>query len=50
MIVENGVFKGLVAEWLTVKGKHRVIVRIEALSDIIEVNIPVSYIKKYNCY
>jgi len=46
IIVEKGVFKGLVAECLTVKGKHRVIVRIEALSDIIEVNIPVSHIKK----
>ena len=48
VIVEKGVFKGLVAECLTVKGKHRVIVRIEALSDIIEVNIPVSHIKRIN--
>ena len=46
VIVEKGVFKGLVAECLMIKGKYRVIVRIEALGNLIEVNVPLSYIKK----
>ena len=46
IIVEKGVFKGLVAECIKFKGKHRIIVRIEALGDMIEVNIPLSYVKK----
>lgn len=48
IIVEKGVFKGLIAECCEFKGKHRVIVRIEALGDIIEVNIPMSHLKKIN--
>ncbi len=44
--VEKGVFKGLNAECIKFNGKHRIIVRIEALGDIIEVNIPLSYVKK----
>ena len=46
VIVEKGVFSGLVAECIKFNGKHRLIVRIEALANIIEVNIPLSYIKK----
>ena len=46
IIVEKGVFKGLIAECYELKGKHRVIVRIEALGDLIEVNIPLSHIRK----
>ena len=46
IIVEKGVFKGLIAECIKLNGKHRVIVRIEALGDIIQVNIPLSYVKK----
>ena len=46
IIVEKGVFKGLIAECCELKGKHRVIVRIEALGDLIEVNIPLSHIRK----
>ena len=46
IIVEKGVFKGLIAECIELNGKHRVIVRIDALGDLIEVNIPLSYIKK----
>ena len=48
IIVEKGVFKGLIAECSELNGKHRVIVRIEALGDLIEVNIPLSHIKKNN--
>ena len=46
VIVEKGVFNGLVAECIKFNGKHRLIVRIEALANIIEVNIPLSYVKK----
>ncbi len=46
IIVEKGVFKGLIAECIQLNGKHRVIVRIEGIENIIEVNIPLSYIKK----
>ena len=46
IIVENGVFKGLIAECIELNGKHRIIVRIDALGDLIEVNIPLSYVKK----
>ena len=46
IVVKNGVFKGLIAECIEFNGKHRVIVRIEALGDLIEVNIPLSYVKK----
>ncbi len=46
IIVEKGVFKGLIAECIKLNGKHRVIVRIEGIENIIEVNIPLSYVKK----
>ena len=46
IIVEKGPFNGLIAEFFNLKGKHRIIVRIEALGDFIEVNLPLSYIKK----
>ena len=46
IIVEKGVFRGLIAECVEFNGKHRVIVRIEALSDLIEVNIPLNLVKK----
>jgi transcription antitermination factor NusG len=48
IIVEKGVFKGLIAECIKLNGKHRVIVRIEGIENIIEVNIPLSHIKKTN--
>ena len=48
VIVEKGVFSGLVAECIKFNGKQRLIVKIEALANIIEVNIPLSYIKKMN--
>lgn len=46
VIVENGGFKGLIAECIKLNGKHRIIVRIEALNNIIEVNIPLSRVKR----
>ncbi len=46
VIVEKGIFKGLIAEYLKFNNKHRIIVRIEALKNIIEVNIPLNNIKK----
>jgi transcription antitermination factor NusG len=46
VIVEKGPFKGLIVECFKFKGKHRIIARIEALGDLIEVNIPLSYLKK----
>ena len=49
IIVEKGPFKGLIAEFFKQKGKYRIIARIEALGNLIEVNIPLSYLKKINC-
>jgi len=46
IIVEKGVFKGLIAECVKLNGKHRVIVRIDGIENIIEVNIPLSHVKK----
>lgn len=46
VIVENGLFKGLIAECVKFNGKYRIIARIEALGNIIEVNIPISQVKK----
>jgi len=48
IIVEKGVFKGLIAECVKLNGKHRVIVRIQGIENIIEVNIPLGYVKKIN--
>ena len=48
VIVEKGVFKGLIAECVRLKGKHRIFVRIEAFVNFIEVNIPLSYVKYIN--
>ena len=46
VIVEKGVFKGLIAECIKTKGKHRVIVRLELMENLIEVNVPLSYLSK----
>ncbi len=46
VIVEKGLFKGLVAECIKFNGKYRIIARIEALSNVIEVNIPISHVNK----
>ena len=44
--VVKGPFIGLVAESVYIQGKHRIIVAIEAMGSILEVNIPLSFIKK----
>jgi len=46
VIVEKGHFKGLVAECVKCNGKYRIIARIKALSNVIEVNIPMSQVKR----
>lgn len=48
IIVEKGIFSGLVAECIKFNGKYRIIARIDALNNIIEVNIPLSHVKKIN--
>jgi len=50
VIVDKGVFKGLIAECIKLNGKHRVIVRIQGIENIIEVNIPLSYVNKINAH
>lgn len=44
--VVKGSFTGLRGEYIRMKGKYRVIVRIEALGNSISVDIPLSAIKK----
>ena len=46
VIVEKGIFEGLIGEYIKLRGKHRLIVRIEAIDSFFEVNIPLSYIRK----
>ena len=42
----NGPFSGLLAKYIDVAGKHRVLVEVEALKSCIEVNMPLNNIKK----
>lgn len=44
--VNQGSFEGLIAVYLTSSGKHRVIVKVEALSSFIEITLPLSHVKK----
>jgi transcriptional antiterminator RfaH len=44
--VIHGSFEGLTAVYLTNSGKHRVIVKGEALSSFIEITLPLSHIEK----
>ena len=44
--VIKGPFKGLIAVYLSNKGKHRIIVTIEALNSFTEINLPLSHIQK----
>lgn len=46
VLVEKGIFKGLVAECVQLNGRHRIILRIDGIENIIEINIPLSYVKK----
>jgi len=43
--VTQGPFEGLIAVYLSNNGKHRVIVKIEALNSFTEISIPLSHIK-----
>jgi len=47
VIVDKGVFQGLIAECIKHNGKHRIIVRIQGVENIIEVNIPLSHVKNH---
>ncbi|MBI1838115.1 MAG: UpxY family transcription antiterminator [Flavobacteriia bacterium] len=44
--VTKGPFKGLIGELVTIQGKHRVVVEIDALQTIMVVNIPLSFVNK----
>jgi transcription antitermination factor NusG len=44
--VIQGPFEGLIAVYLSNKGKHRVIVKIEALNSFTEISLPLSHIKE----
>tara|TARA_R110000787_G_scaffold59922_6_gene135830 strand:- start:125 stop:655 length:531 start_codon:yes stop_codon:yes gene_type:complete len=44
--VIHGPFEGLIAIYLSNSGKHRVIVKIEALNSFTEITLPLSHIKK----
>jgi transcription antitermination factor NusG len=46
--VAKGPFKGLTATAITFNGKHRVVVKIEALGSNFVVNVPRSFLKKIN--
>ena len=43
--VIKGPFKGLIAVYLLNKGKHRIVVNIEALNSFTEINLPLSHIQ-----
>ena len=44
--VIKGPFEGLIAVFQTNKGKHRIIVNIEALNSFTEISLPLSHIKE----
>jgi transcriptional antiterminator RfaH len=46
VMVVNGPFTGLIAQSVIVKGKRRIIVKIDALGSFMEVNLPLSYVVK----
>lgn len=46
VIVEKGIFKGLIAECVEFNGKHRIILKINGLDNTFELNIPLNHIKK----
>jgi len=46
IIVTSGPFSGLTANYVTNSGKHRVIVKLEALNSFIEVTMPLSFIQE----
>lgn len=46
VLVIQGPFEGLTAIYLSNSGKHRVIVKVEALNSFTEITLPLSHIKK----
>ncbi len=44
--VIQGPFKGLIAVYLSNSGKHRVIVKVEALNSLTEITLPLSHIER----
>lgn len=46
--VLKGPFQGLIAQFYENKGKHRVIVTIDSITTGFEVNVPSSFLEKYN--
>ena len=45
--VNKGPFQGLIAQFYEIKGKHRVIVTIDSITNGFEVNVPLSFLEKY---
>ena len=45
--VNKGPFKGLIAQFYDLKGKHRVIVTIDSITNGFEINVPLSFLEKY---
>ena len=43
--VIKGPFEGLIAVYQSNKGKHRIIIKIQALNSFMEISIPISHIK-----
>ena len=46
--VIKGPFQGLIAQFYENKGKHRVVVSIDSITTGFEVNVPSSFLEKYN--
>ena len=44
--VIHGSFEGLIAVYLSNKGKHRVIVKLETLNSFVEITLPLNHIEK----
>ena len=44
--VIKGPFTGLIAQSVCIQGKHRIIVEIEAMGSRMEVNVPLTFVKK----
>lgn len=47
VLVNKGPFQGLIAQFYEIKGKHRVIVTIDSITNGFEVNVPLSFLEKY---
>jgi transcriptional antiterminator RfaH len=44
--VIRGPFTGLIAESVMIHGKHRIVVELEALGNLISINVPLSFVEK----